>query len=202
MKNTIISLILLLAMSLFSNKVIACGKLTGKFAEVPKEAQEVLTLALGLFCKLQGKKPQWRNLRITQVARGIDSQARMIALCLQRDGCTVYENQEAITEIKSLKDKSQQSIANKIRTQIERGCYVSKHLTNRGVDVGTGWESQFENYKTLVDSLATIISEMSYTVGKKTYKPIVINKRHGTGPHLHINFPPYGFNPKKCPGSS
>lgn len=171
------------------------NNLVGAVKLLPPDIIQTLRVAAEAFCEVQaeGRKTHYQ-VRVTGSARSISDQARYISLCLKRDGCKIYENQEAVREYKAMENVTQKTIQGKITDQLKRNCFISKHLSNRAVDVGTRGMP-----KRLVNLLAQLIGDTEYHFEGKKYQPDVINRSHGTGPHLHINFKPYYFDPSKCP---
>ncbi len=171
------------------------NNLTGKVELLPPDILETLSVAATAFCQEQKLNSQKIfKVRVTGTTRSISDQARYIYQCLQRDGCRIYENQEAIREYKAIGNVNRKKLESQIKDQLKRNCFISKHLSNRAVDIGTR-----NMPKPLVDLLARLIADTEYYFNGEKFKPIVINRNHGTGPHLHINFKPYYFNPAKCP---
>lgn len=169
--------------------------MAGKTELLPPDIMETLSVAATAFCEIQSRQNQSiYKVRITGTTRSISDQARYIHQCLQRDGCSIYENQEAIQEYKAIDKVSPKKIEIKIKDQLKRNCFISKHLSNRAVDIGTR-----NMPKPLVSLLAKLISDTEYYAEGEKYQPDVINRSHGTGPHLHVNFKPYYFDPAKCP---
>jgi hypothetical protein len=170
------------------------NKLTGDLSAAAWEIKQVLLSVSEKFCSEQlraGKS--WKTLKITSIQRSIDAQAGYIKSCLA-SGCKVYENQAAVAEYQALATKNKQTIAETIRDQISRNCYISKHLSNRAVDIGTAGHSKAE-----VERLKQLIKATHYTVNNIKYTAWIEDRSHGTGPHLHLNFEPYGFIPDQCP---
>ncbi len=184
---------LLLSSELFAAN---CEKsLVGKTEVLPKDIIETLSVASEAFCQIQkSQQDKVYKVRVTGSARSIDDQARYIYQCLQRDGCTIYENQEAIQEYKAIENVTPIKLRAQIKDQLSRNCFISKHLSSRAVDIGTRGMP-----KKWVDTLAKLIGDTEYYFDGQKYKPQVINRNHGTGPHLHINFKPYFFDPSRCP---
>ncbi len=168
---------------------------TGKVELLPKDILETLMVAADAFCEVQKEKFETNyKVRITGTIRSIGDQARYIYQCLKRDKCRIYENQQAVQEYLSISEPTPKKLEAKIKDQLTRKCFISKHLSNRAVDIGTRNMPQDR-----VVLLAKLIGDTEYYVDGKKYQPIVINRNHGTGPHLHVNFEPYYFDPSVCP---
>ncbi|MRX27905.1 hypothetical protein [Kangiella sp. HZ709] len=168
---------------------------TGKVELLPKDILETLMVAADAFCEIQKEKfTTSYKVRITGTIRSIGDQARYIDQCLKRDKCRIYENQQAVQEYLSIPNPTPKKLEAKIKDQLTRKCFISKHLSNRAVDIGTRNMPQDR-----IALLAKLIGDTEYYVAGKKYRPIVINRSHGTGPHLHINFEPYYFDPSSCP---
>ncbi len=171
-----------------------CNKsLTGDLSAAAKEIKQVLYSVARQFCIEQTKANySWRKLKITSIQRTVEAQAGYMLSCLA-SGCRVYENQPAVAEYQALPVKTKETIAAVIKDQINRNCYISKHLSNRAVDIGTAGHSQAE-----IERLKKIIKATNYKVNEKYYTAWIEDRSHGTGPHLHLNFEPYGFVADQC----
>ncbi|WP_251358601.1 hypothetical protein [Kangiella sp. TOML190] len=174
----------------------ACQQnLGGELDLLPPDIIETLKVVSDAFCEIQVKQSDTiYRVRVTGSVRKISEQAEYIYQCLKKDGCSIYQNQEAIQEYKTIKNISREKLEAKIQDQLKRNCYISKHLSNRAVDIGTR-----SMPKSLVSLLVDLLKNTEYYVEGKKYQPMVVDRSHGTGPHLHINFEPYYFNPAKCP---
>lgn len=171
------------------------------------EIRESLNAIDKKFCEVQtaeNRRPL--HFRVTQIERSVSTQAGFIYKCLSDDKkCSHYANQEAISELKKVFDEAKvktnanqtsitSAIEAKISEQITRKCFVSKHLSSRGVDVGT---TDLSNPSS--DKLMELIAEQRYKVGSITYGIEIVDERDTTAPHFHLNFEPFGFDPRKCP---
>lgn len=184
---------------LFSSSTIHsqdCEKnLVGKLDVLPPDIVQTLSVAATAFCQEQARlSDKIFKVRVTGSIRSVNDQAGYLLQCMKRNGCSIYENQEAVAEYKAIKNLTKKKLEFQIKDQLKRNCFISKHLSNRAVDIGTRSMPQ-----KVVLLLAKLISETEYHYDGKKFKPIVINKSHGTGPHLHINFKPYYFDPGRCP---
>lgn len=169
-------------------------QLSGDLSAASTEIKQVLQSVSQQFCIQQSKAGKsWKTLKITSIQRTTQAQAGYMLNCLA-SGCKVYENQPAVAEYQALPIKNKQTIAATIKDQISRNCYISKHLSNRAVDIGTAGHSKAE-----VERLKEIIKSTPYTVNNSQYIAWIEDRSHGTGPHLHLNFEPYGFIPNQCP---
>ncbi|NVJ64927.1 MAG: hypothetical protein HWE16_00440 [Gammaproteobacteria bacterium] len=171
------------------------SNLSGKLELLPADIAKTLAVASNAFCEVQlNQNQQVFRVRVTGTTRSISDQARYIYQCLKRDGCQIYENQEAIREFKAIENVSPKKLELQIQDQLRRNCFISKHLSNRAVDIGTRNMPRQQ-----VTLLAQLIADTEYYVDGEKFRPDVINRSHGTGPHLHVNFKPYYFDPAKCP---
>jgi hypothetical protein len=169
-------------------------QLRGDLSAASTEIRQVLESVSQQFCVQQtNANKSWTSLKITSIQRTIEAQAGYMLSCLA-SGCRVYENQAAVAEYQALPIKNRKTIAAAISDQIGRNCYISKHLSNRAVDIGTAGHSKAE-----VERLKAIIKSTAYSVDDKRYTAWIEDRSHGTGPHLHLNFEPYGFIPDQCP---
>ncbi len=158
------------------------------------DVQKTLNTVAKNFCEQQKDAGNdWTSIKVTDFSRPASRQAGYILGCIDV-GCPVYQNREAIAELEKVNPRNVTGLTKQIEDQIKRGCYVSKHLSKRAVDIGTLNKSRCE-----VKELVKLFESEEYTVDGKKYSPKVINRSHGSGPHLHINFEPYGFDPVKCP---
>ncbi len=172
------------------------NQLTGELSAASTEIKQVLQSVSREFCLQQtNANKSWKTLKITSIQRTIEAQAGYMLNCLA-SGCKVYENQPAVAEYQALPIKNKQTIAAQIRDQIRRNCYISKHLSNRAVDIGTAGHSKIE-----VERLKKLIKSTPYQINGISYTAWIEDRSHGTGPHLHLNFEPYGFIPDQCPRS-
>ncbi len=171
------------------------AKAIGAVDTLPTQIKASLDEMAVDFCLLQKSfDTQWFSIRVTGSARAPAEQARYIYQCLQRGDCSIYENQEAIAEYQAMDDVSIDLLEQRIIQQMDRNCYISKHLSNRAVDIGTRGMGDDD-----VARLVSVFRTHAYEVNGQHHTPSVIDQSHGTGPHLHINFLPYPFDPKKCP---
>ncbi len=167
----------------------------GAIEHLPTDIKNSLNQLAKEFCSVQtNHKSSWRSIRITGSSRQTAEQARYIHLCLKLDDCMYYENQQAVDEFQTIHDITVEKIQAKIDDQIKRNCYISKHLSDRAIDIGTNGMPRDD-----VDRLAALFRSHRYMVNGFDYSPSVVDRTHGTGPHLHINFLPYPFDPKRCP---
>lgn len=190
--------ILAICLSIFSPVSFAqdCEKnLTGKLEVLPPDIKQTLSVVAIAFCQEQSQaNHKTFKVRVTGSTRSVSDQAGYILQCLKRNDCSIYENQEAVAEYKAIENVTKAKLEQQIKDQLKRNCFISKHLSNRAVDVGTRGMP-----KRLVSLLDKLITNTEYHFDGKKYRPQVINRNHGTGPHLHINFKPYYFDPGKCP---
>lgn len=168
--------------------------ISGDLSAAPEDITALLNKVSKQFCKQQMLKNNgWKTLKVTSVQRTAKAQAGYIQSCLAK-GCVVYENQQAIEEYQSLAVKNKKTIETTIKDQINRNCYISKHLSNRAVDIGTAGHSKKE-----IEKLKQILLATPYLVDDQSYTVLIEDRSHGTGPHLHLNFRPYSFIPDQCP---
>ena len=170
------------------------NKLSGDLSAAASEIKQVLRSVSLQFCNEQTNAGKtWKTLRITSIQRTVEAQAGYMLSCLS-SGCKVYENQQAVAEYQALAIKNKQTLTETIRDQLGRNCYISKHLSNRAVDIGTSGHTKAE-----VERLKRIIKSTTYIVDDIEYSAWIEDRTHGTGPHLHLNFEPYGFIANQCP---
>ena len=167
----------------------------GLIEHLPTGIKASLAKVAKYFCAVQvSNSSQWQTIRVTGTSRGAAEQARYIYSCLEQDECKYYENQQAVREYLAIENLSIDKLKLKIDEQMARNCFISKHLSDRAVDIGTSGMPRID-----VDRLVSVFRNHSYVIKDEVYTPSVIDRTHGTGPHLHINFLPYPFDPKLCP---
>lgn len=193
LKSVIIFTFSLPGINAFSSE--CSNNIQGNITEAPPDIVSTLNSISKTFCLKQKERGnEWRHITITGIQRSPKKQASYIMNCLSKNGCSIYKNQAAIAEYKNIKNVTKEKIESKIINQIERNCYISKHLSSRAVDLATNNRPKPE-----VTLLVNIILNTEYENNGNKYNPVVVDKNHGKGAHLHVNFKPYGFDPVTCP---
>ena len=109
----------------------------GDVSAAPADILHTLKRISTEFCNQQrSEKHPWQTIKITSIQRLANEQAGYIKACLAK-GCPIYENRQAVAEYLKLGNKSRANIETQIIDQMSRNCYISKHLSNRAVDIGT-----------------------------------------------------------------
>ncbi len=114
------------------------AKAVGAVDPLPAQIRTSLDEMAVDFCLLQKSfDTQWFSIRVTGSARAPAEQARYIHQCLSKGDCSIYENQAAIREYQAMDEINVERLEARIREQMARNCFISKHLSNRAVDIGT-----------------------------------------------------------------
>lgn len=162
---------------------------------IAPELNAIISGMASEYCSTSKKK-----IYITSGQRSFHKQAELLILRLMNnENLNYYENQEAVGEILDLYRRKNLEKAGKVKAteelqilledQAKRNCYVSKHLFSRAVDVsfGKGKDLMTAGDKSIFRKIAM------------KFQAIIIENEGGKFTHFHLNFPPYNFNPKKCP---
>ena len=116
----------------------------GDLSAAPADILHTLKRISTEFCMQQrAEKHRWQTIKVTSIQRLANEQAGYIKACLAK-GCPIYENQQAVAEYLELGNMSSANIEKQITDQMSRNCYISKHLSNRAVDIGTAGHSRAE----------------------------------------------------------
>lgn len=141
------------------------------------------------FCRAQAsahRKPS--ALIVTSATRSTSDEASELQKRLEAGSdLKYYENKEAVAEIVAAHKKGF-PLKDVLDSQVQRGCYVSKHLFDRAVDISRPKDM----------SQASLEAFRSIATREGT---LIVEDEGGVEDHFHLNFPPYPGDPKKCPGS-
>jgi hypothetical protein len=154
---------------------------------VPAKIETKLRSVAARYCAAQ--KEAGRSPTSILVVSGVRSTAEEATELKRRldagDDLSIYENQEAVVEIKRTYSQGG-SLKALLDSQVRRGCYISKHLFDQAVDIRN----------TDMDRL----SKAAFRAAATQEGARIVEREGSKVPdHFHLNFPPYPGDPQKCP---